>query len=154
MCKGLRRKLCSLTGLHIRSPIKVQGPSQALGGSEGGDGGYLQVFPAESFVSGEGLRERQNFQLPTRARSENESTSLPQRPKRRESLGRHPTRQRCLTPSLASQLLQDTAMPPAPPRRALRPPACPKRSGGRRGSGHRAAACEGAGPGWGRRVKD
>lgn len=40
-----------------------------------------------------------------------------------ESLARHPTRQRCLTPSLASQLLQDTAMPPAPPRCALRPPA-------------------------------
>lgn len=33
---------------------------------------------------------------------------------RQASLARHPTRQRCLTPSLASQLLQDTAMPPAP----------------------------------------
>lgn len=42
------------------------------------------------------------------------------------------SRQRCLTPSLASQLLQDTAMPPAPPRCALCPPA-PRRSGRRPG---------------------
>lgn len=38
------------------------------------------------------------------------------------SLARHPTRQRCLTPSLASQLLQDTAMPPGLPRCSRRPP--------------------------------
>lgn len=72
-----------------------------------------------------------------RARSENESNSLPERQNAGE-LARHPTRQRCLTPSLASQLLQDTAMPPAGP----------KRSGGGRGSAYSGR------PAGARRVKD
>lgn len=58
---------------------------------------------------------------PAHAQRMNQITAL--ETKRRESLARHPTRQRCLTPSLASQLLQDTAMPPAPPRCARRRPA-------------------------------
>lgn len=43
---------------------------------------------------------------------------------------RHPTRQRCLTPSLSSQLLQDTAMPPRCAELAARRPGKERRRPG------------------------